>query len=333
MAAPKKPVKTSAAKPATSVAAKRSVPKKSSGSTRKKKKIGFGAIVSALLIGKRKWVTMAAFVLVFGGIGAYLVNNSFALHDQNDFGCQYSQQNTLPRVYSKTSPGPGVADPCVALIQDTLKYVWGHTVITTIDGKFGTQTDKAVREFQSRHVHALTADGIVGSNTWKHLKETSTYRTTSRIGSTSASSNSAVSSGGSSGRVFPVANKSFVTSFSNSHPYAAVDIMTKATGVTVVAMESGTVKHFPSDTCGLKNVEIYNSARNEMVTYMHMNTRSVSIGQTVLAGQAIGTVGNCNGAHLHIDVHAGSALRPTCSRSGGTCTGFKDILSALKALY
>ena len=41
----------------------------------------------------------------------------------------------------------------------------GYTV--TVDGNFGSQTETAVRSFQSSK--GLTVDGVVGSNTWKYL--------------------------------------------------------------------------------------------------------------------------------------------------------------------
>ncbi|HAB34928.1 MAG TPA: peptidase M23, partial [Exiguobacterium sp.] len=43
--------------------------------------------------------------------------------------------------------------------------------------------------------------------------------------------------------------------------------------------------------------------------YAHMNSRSVSVGQTVTQGQKIGTVGetgNAFGTHLHFELHKGS---------------------------
>lgn len=41
----------------------------------------------------------------------------------------------------------------------------------TVDGRFGSQTNTAVRDFQSRN--GLTVDGLVGRVTWRHLVGTS----------------------------------------------------------------------------------------------------------------------------------------------------------------
>jgi N-acetylmuramoyl-L-alanine amidase len=40
-----------------------------------------------------------------------------------------------------------------------------------LDGKFGSQTEKAVRQFQKNY--GLSADGVVGASTWKMLKRVS----------------------------------------------------------------------------------------------------------------------------------------------------------------
>ena len=48
-------------------------------------------------------------------------------------------------------------------------YSLGFTSLGTIDGIFGSNTDIAVKQFQSKN--ALIADGIVGQNTWKKIGE------------------------------------------------------------------------------------------------------------------------------------------------------------------
>lgn len=62
----------------------------------------------------------------------------------------------------------GDAGQDVALLQSALA---GSSTATGIDGQFGPQTRSAVEAFQT--AHGLTADGIVGPQTWKKLGETS----------------------------------------------------------------------------------------------------------------------------------------------------------------
>lgn len=54
----------------------------------------------------------------------------------------------------------------VRAVQYLLVHKHGYSSIT-VDGVFGRGTDKAVRDLQN--VYGLTADGIVGQNTWKAL--------------------------------------------------------------------------------------------------------------------------------------------------------------------
>jgi len=53
----------------------------------------------------------------------------------------------------------------VCIIQDSLNIVQGAGL--TIDGNFGPLTNAAVVRFQANN--RLTADGIVGCNTWRAL--------------------------------------------------------------------------------------------------------------------------------------------------------------------
>ncbi|ABX07821.1 Peptidoglycan-binding domain 1 protein (plasmid) [Herpetosiphon aurantiacus DSM 785] len=60
---------------------------------------------------------------------------------------------------------PGDSGNAVKAIQTELNAK--HKAGLTVDGKFGAGTEQAVKQFQ-RHV-GITADGIVGSTTWKQL--------------------------------------------------------------------------------------------------------------------------------------------------------------------
>lgn len=59
----------------------------------------------------------------------------------------------------------GAVSTYVLILQDALNALGYNTY--TLDGKFGGNTERAVRAFQSNV--SLAADGIVGCNTWKKL--------------------------------------------------------------------------------------------------------------------------------------------------------------------
>ena len=74
----------------------------------------------------------------------------------------------IPAYYSLIRRGS--SGPDVALVQTWLNGIrdsctW-HAALT-VDGKFGTNAEKAVREFQLRY--GLKEDGKVGANTWNVL--------------------------------------------------------------------------------------------------------------------------------------------------------------------
>jgi peptidoglycan hydrolase-like protein with peptidoglycan-binding domain len=64
----------------------------------------------------------------------------------------------------------GSSGPAVSSLQTTLAMMGYDT--GGVDGKFGPKTDAAVRRFQT--AAGLTADGIVGPNTWRSLTNGST---------------------------------------------------------------------------------------------------------------------------------------------------------------
>ena len=74
----------------------------------------------------------------------------------------------IPAYYSLIRRGS--SGPDVALVQTWLNGIrdscsW-HAALT-VDGKFGANAEKAVREFQLRY--GLKEDGKVGANTWNVL--------------------------------------------------------------------------------------------------------------------------------------------------------------------
>ena len=66
-------------------------------------------------------------------------------------------------VIKKGSRGEDVSY-CQALLNE-------HGINTSIDGVFGSGTEKSVKQFQSDN--GLTADGIVGKSTWASLESKS----------------------------------------------------------------------------------------------------------------------------------------------------------------
>src|SRR3954454_20328663 len=84
-----------------------------------------------------------------------------------DFG-QWPRPGTTPKPKPEASvlqlKTPNMTGSAVTYLQQRLN-VYGAKL--TVDGDFGSNTDKAVRAFQSKH--GLTADGIVGPNTWAKL--------------------------------------------------------------------------------------------------------------------------------------------------------------------
>ena len=64
----------------------------------------------------------------------------------------------------------GSSGPDVALVQIWLNGIRDDCTCyakLTADGKFGSNTENAVREFQTKN--SLTVDGKVGQNTWAKL--------------------------------------------------------------------------------------------------------------------------------------------------------------------
>ena len=84
-------------------------------------------------------------------------------------------------------------------------------------------------------------------------------------------------------------------------------------GNPVIAAASGTVvKSYLSSSYG--NYIVISHGGGLMTAYAHMTRRLVSVGDTVAAGQQIGTVGstgNSTGNHLHFEVYEnGTAVNP-----------------------
>ena len=133
----------------------------------------------------------------------------------------------------------------------------------------------------------------------------------------------AASSGGGGGRVYsgslvwPCPSYSRISSpyGYRVHPISGTRKLHKgldiaaSSGNPVIAAASGTVvKSYFSSSYG--NYVVISHGGGMMTAYAHMTRRMVSAGQTVAAGQQVGTVGstgNSTGPHLHFEVYVGGS--------------------------
>lgn len=90
--------------------------------------------------------------------------------EQSSDGAAATQRTQKPHVYDSLFDGcpatikKGQSGRCVTILQMRLN-VYGFYVVE--DGEFGSQTDKAVRSFQSSR--GITVDGLVGTQTKTYL--------------------------------------------------------------------------------------------------------------------------------------------------------------------
>ncbi|MDQ1422741.1 MAG: hypothetical protein QOD72_239 [Acidimicrobiaceae bacterium] len=85
------------------------------------------------------------------------------------------------RVVTKPNDSVHLGDtgPGVTQIQNALV---AHGYKVTVDGKFGSQTATAVKDFQAKN--SLKQDGIVGPATWTKLQAAPTATTTTKVSTT-----------------------------------------------------------------------------------------------------------------------------------------------------
>ena len=122
----------------------------------------------ARFFSKPKHVMLAVFVFIFAVFGSYQLYFASA-------ATQYKYPYTVYNC-SQTGVvlGQGNYGECVKTIQKALnriKVVYNHSWPTLAEDKnFGSQTTAAVKGYQERQ--AITADGVVGPNTWSKLVAT-----------------------------------------------------------------------------------------------------------------------------------------------------------------
>lgn len=85
------------------------------------------------------------------------------------------------------------------------------------------------------------------------------------------------------------------------------------TGATVVSSGAGTVV-FAQFKGGFGNLVLVDHGSNLITAYAHLSSLGVSQGQSIQAGESVGSVGctgNCTGPHLHFEVRVlGVAYNP-----------------------
>lgn len=104
---------------------------------------------------------------ITNGVGCYYQDNTEFVHidtrpSVKHWLCggstnRYFTSEFMPTI--RKGYNAGFKDSAVRFIQKRLHL--------NVDGKFGNGTEKAVKDFQKSH--GLTADGIVGKNTWRVL--------------------------------------------------------------------------------------------------------------------------------------------------------------------
>jgi murein DD-endopeptidase MepM/ murein hydrolase activator NlpD len=100
--------------------------------------------------------------------------------------------------------------------------------------------------------------------------------------------------------------------------YSGTDFGTGNSNPPVYAVYGGTVMQSAFTNDGGGNTIQVRSDNGEIQFYWHLNTRSVSTGQKIRAGQQLGTVGrtgNSTGNHLHIEFRGTNAGTLNWSRA------------------
>ena len=156
----------------------------------------------------------------------------------------------------------------------------------------------------------------------KRAAASSSSSSSSSRGSSSSSSSSNYSSGGSGSLIWPCPTYTYISSEFGGRVspitgkwqggHKGMDIAS-GKGNPVIAAASGTVvKSYLSSSYG--NYIVISHGGGLMAAYAHMTRLLVSVGDTVAAGQQIGTVGstgNSTGNHLHFEVYEnGTAVNP-----------------------
>ncbi|MGW9451500.1 peptidoglycan-binding protein [Streptomyces sp. NPDC055632] len=191
---------------------------------------------------------------------------------------------TWSRLVVSVAPGSTQANAVRALQFQLRKH--GYAIAA--DGVFGEGTSAAVQDYKTQH--RLTGGTTVGPTTWQHL-----------LGSPPGS--------GAVGTYAFIIPRTAVHDGRESllwphHDYPASDIAVE-TGTPAYAITSGTARLNGGldESCGL-GVAI-DGDDGIIYQYCHLDSRSVSDGTRVTAGQLVahtGNTGNSTGPHLHFGI-------------------------------
>lgn len=115
--------------------------------------------------------------------------------------------------------------------------------------------------------------------------------------------------------------------------HSGIDLVMTGTSKTVVAPTAGVVSSLPTEPTGAGNAVVVDHGGGVTSVYMHLASRSVSIGDKVWPGKPLGiegSTGNSTGSHLHFTVKVnGQPVDPrewltthglTLPATGGTAT-------------
>ncbi|MFJ3786506.1 peptidoglycan DD-metalloendopeptidase family protein [Streptomyces sp. NPDC090093] len=191
---------------------------------------------------------------------------------------------TWSRLVVSVAPGSTQANAVRALQFQLRKH--GYAIAA--DGVFGEGTSAAVQDYKTQH--RLTGGTTVGPTTWQHL-----------LGSPPGS--------GAMGTYAFIIPRTAVHDGRESllwphHDYPASDIAVE-TGTPAYAITSGIARLNGGldESCGL-GVAI-DGDDGVIYQYCHLDSRSVSDGTRVAAGQLVahtGNTGNSTGSHLHFGI-------------------------------
>jgi murein DD-endopeptidase MepM/ murein hydrolase activator NlpD len=194
-------------------------------------------------------------------------------------------------------------------VQTALNRVMGLHL--AVDGIVGPKTRSAIRSFQQKQ--GLRVDGIVGPITESALIRAAGLPPGAVASPSPYVPAPAIPGGGAKPTGSPVAGGRVTSPFGyRTHPlsgerklHQGIDIGGLPVGTQVNATAGGQVVFAGNSGCAGNMVKIAHG-NGYLTKYFHLNSISVSAGQTVSRGQKVGGLGQTGcvtGPHLHYEVH------------------------------